>query len=270
MEKVVLFCKSYRGDLDRVKVQFESITKHNKDNIPYYICIPREDESLFRDKLGKGNYNIIFEDDVAKTDSKNKNGHYTQQIYKLMFAFKNISEFYFLMDSDSHFIRDFGIEDFFTPDGVPYITMHECKDLLELSKVIKGDDTLNEWFKGERLKIMDIFGRKGKLYDYSGSGSILFSSKVIKELKKQYMDPNKLSFQDLLDYCTSENTWVGEFLLQSKCIEFMPCAPPFKTFHYVEQYQLAKQLGLTQESFSVNYLGITLQSNWGAPLTYED
>ena len=37
MNKVVIFCKSYRGDVDRVKVQFESISKHNRDDIPYYI-----------------------------------------------------------------------------------------------------------------------------------------------------------------------------------------------------------------------------------------
>ena len=57
--KIVIFCKSYRGDLDRVKVQLESIIKHNKDNIPYYISVPISDKDLFVDKLGNYGYNII-------------------------------------------------------------------------------------------------------------------------------------------------------------------------------------------------------------------
>jgi hypothetical protein len=37
MENIVLYCKSYDRDLDRVIELSNSIKKYNKDNIPFYI-----------------------------------------------------------------------------------------------------------------------------------------------------------------------------------------------------------------------------------------
>ena len=41
-----------------------------------------------------------------------------------------------------------------------------------------------------------------------------------------------------------------------------------KIFHYPQQYHEAKQKGYTEQDYSKNYLGIIMQSNWGAPLKY--
>ena len=46
MEKFVIYCKSYRGDLERVKLLSETIEKHNKDNIPFIISVPEKDKYL--------------------------------------------------------------------------------------------------------------------------------------------------------------------------------------------------------------------------------
>ena len=53
MHNVILYCKSYAGDVQRVKKLKTSIEKYNRDNIPFYISCPKQDKQLFDDTLGK-------------------------------------------------------------------------------------------------------------------------------------------------------------------------------------------------------------------------
>ena len=266
MENIILFCKSYRNDLNRFKVLTESILKHNKDNIPFYVSIPKKDKDLFSPILNHPDHHIIFDEDV--TTLMDSQSHFTQQLFKMEFArTQQIAEYLFTMDSDMYFIRDFTKTDFVTKEGLPYFTMHECKDLLELSPLIFGDNRIHEWFVKERLPIMEVFGRAGqKPYDYSGSAALYIKS-VFEGLYENYCIPNKLNFLDLLNYKASENNWYGEYALYSG-LKFRPCGPMFKTFHYKAQYDLHKQLGITEHDISKSYLGITMQSNWNSPLRY--
>lgn len=261
--KLILFCKSYRGDVERVKVLFDSIQKYNTDQLPFYLSIPKNDLHVFQNAIGTVGYEVVFDEDL--TNLAQQQSHFTQQLFKMEFYKTNIAEFFFLIDSDMYFIRNFTAEDFLV-DGVPYLTMHECKDLLEYSHLIHGDNRMVEWFKGERIAIMDLFGRKGKCYDYSGTAN-LYISKGFEGLYENYCKPNNLTFLDLLNFKASENTWYGEYVLASG-IDYMPCAPMFKTFHYKWQYDHSKSLGITESMIADTYLGITMQSNWGAPLRY--
>lgn len=262
--KIILYCKSFRGDLDRAEVLFNSIKKHNKDSIPFYFQIPKLDLKIFQDRLGTEGYEVVFDEDI--TDLVNVQSHFTQQLYKMEFYKTRIAEYVFLIDSDMYFIRDFNVTEFINEDGTPYITMHENKALREFSYNIKGTSLLTEWWINERNKIPELFGRKGRLYDYSCS-ALLYISSVFETLYEEYCKPNNLTFLDLLIYQTSENTWYGEWLLY-KGYKFYPCEPMFKTFHYPWQYQHFKQLGITEEMLATTYLGVTLQSNWNAPLKY--
>ena len=51
MHKIVLYTKSYSGDLERLKVSVESIKKFNKDNIPYYVSVPSYEIELFKNNI---------------------------------------------------------------------------------------------------------------------------------------------------------------------------------------------------------------------------
>lgn len=262
--EIILYCKSYRGDVERANILFESIKKHNLDKIPFYIQIPKSDLDIFETVLGKEDYSVIFDEDV--TTLVTEQSHFTQQLYKMEFYKLKLAKYYFLIDSDMYFIRDFDTTEFIDEDGIPYITMHENKSLREYSRNVKGSDLLTEWWIRERNKIPELFGRKGRLYDYSCS-ALLYVSEVFETLYTEYCLPNNLTFLDLLKYQSSENTWYGEWLLRTG-MKFYPCEPMFKTFHYPFQYSLSKQLGHTEEDLSKIYLGITMQSNWGAPLKY--
>lgn len=262
--EIILFCKSYRGDVERAKVLFDSIQKYNTNGLPFYLSIPKGDLSLFESALGTSGYQVVFDEDLTSLVSTQS--HFNQQLFKMEFYKTQLARYFFLIDSDMYFIRDFYSTDFVTEDGIPYMTMHECKDLLEYSPIIFNDGRLTDWFYEERKAIMNLFGRKGKPYDYSGSANLYVSS-VFEGLYNNYCEPNGLTFLDLLKFKASENTWYGEYALASG-IKFYPCAPMFKTFHYKWQYDMYKQLGLTEESIAKNYLGITMQSNWGSPLKY--
>ena len=41
MDKLVLYCKSYSNDVDRVKILLDSINTFNKDKLPFYISTPK-------------------------------------------------------------------------------------------------------------------------------------------------------------------------------------------------------------------------------------
>lgn len=268
MNNIVLYCKSYLGDLDRAEVLTESVRKFNVENIPFYISVPTAHVSEFRGRLGSG-VNIVEDESIY--DHKAEESWHTQQIVKSNFWKLGLCKNYLMIDSDSYFIRPFYIKDFIVEGTLdtPYTVMHEQKDLFIWScnkKSILGFDPY-EGFKNDREKIMNLFQRKGRLYDF-GPGPIIWNYKVWQSLQDEYLTPNKLKFSDLIKEVASEFTWYGECLLASQCIPIWPIEPIFKFFHYPHQYQDFKRFGYSEQDFSKNYLGIVMQSNWRAPLKY--
>jgi hypothetical protein len=265
MDNIVLYCKSYRGDLGRVKVQSESIKKYNVDNIPYYISVPPSDIDIFKAEIPFAN--IINDDDIMKC---NLPPWQSQQIVKSSFWKLGLCKNYLCLDSDQYFIRPFNESDFIVSGtDICYTVMHEEKDLFNwtINKTkILGFDPIQS-FESDRRKIMEIFSRTGKMYDF-GPSPILWNCHVWSELERTWLIPNKLTFEDAIKHVPSEFSWYGEFLLASKCIPIMPIEPLFKVFHYKQQYIEAKQQGYTEEDYAKIYIGTCLQSNWGAPMRY--
>jgi hypothetical protein len=119
-----------------------------------------------------------------------------------------------------------------------------------------------------REKIGALFNRKIKTnYDF-GPSPIIWSSKVWKSLEENYLEPNNITFDQLIEYEPSEFTWYGEALLAFKPIDIYPKEPLFLVLHYALQYQQLKQQGYTLEDIKDCYMGIVMTSNWGAPLNY--
>lgn len=264
MDKIVLYCKTYRGDLERVKVLSESIKKYNKDNIPFYISVPKQDFELFKAIEGA---NIVFDEDIYEIEGP---GWVTQQIVKSSFWRLNLCENYILIDSDSYFIKDFYVTDFMFDDETPYTVMNEQKDLhvwVATSKYNTLHFDPREAFRLDRSKIQKVFSREGRIYDFGPTPSI-WNCGVWRTLDEEYCKPNNLTFSNLIEYCPSEFTWYGEWLLYRQNFRMWPIEPMFKVFHYGQQYIEYKEYGVTEEQLSQHYLGIVLQSNFGAPLKY--
>ena len=265
MNKIILYTKTYRGDLERVKVLIDSIKKHNRDGIPFYISIPKSDEFLFKTSIDVDYVKIVYDEDIVDIPAQN---WYTQQIVKSSFWKLGLCENYVMIDSDSYFIKDFYVSDFMYDDNTPYTVMHEQKDLFGWSSKYKdliGHNPKNGFIE-DRKKIMQVFDRNGRYFDF-GPGPVIWSTKVWEGLETVIQNSNK-TFTDLISHTASEFSWYGEFLLKYRVIDIIPLEPLFKFFHFKPQYEHYKQLGYTEKDFSDNYMGIVMQSNWGSPLKY--
>lgn len=265
MDKIALYCKSFSRDIDRVVNLVESIHKFNADKIPVYISVPSQDVTLFHQVSGNG-VTIIEDEDIYDGDAP---GWIQQQIVKSNFWKLELCENYVCIDSDGYFIKDFYISDFMYDDETPYTVIHEQKELFTwtVSKVNQLGFDPKISYTSDRQKIMDLFGRTGKYYDF-GPVPTIWSGKVWKSLEDNYITPNNLTWEQMLEYSPSEFSWYGESLLAFKAINIYPCEPIFKVFHYAQQLQEYIQNGITQEMISQNYLGIIMQSNFNANLKY--
>lgn len=263
MERLVLFCKSYSGDFSRAVNLSQSIQKYNQDNIPFYISVPRQDISLFKQIKGA---HLVCDDEISPT---NTSGWIQQQVVKSNFWKLGVAENYVCIDSDSYFVKPFFVQDFMYDRTTPYTVLHEQKELFTWTAYNQDNLGFNPQrsFKQDRHKIMQLFGRSGKYYDFGPSPTI-WSAKVWESLEREYCIPNKLSFEDLIQFSQSEFTWYGEALLAFKSIQLYPAEPLFKVFHYPLQYMEYKRHNITEEMIAENYLGVVMQSNFNSPLRY--
>lgn len=261
MSTFALYCKSYRGDLDRAQVLAQSVEKYNKDNIPFYFSVPKEDLDLFKNSIPS--VEILCDDDIV--DSMMIQGLFgwvTQQIVKSNFWKLGLAENYLVLDSDCQFITEFGRDEFMYDEETPYTVCHEQKELWNWSVLHTHELGFNPKvsFTEDRQKIMALFSRSGKVLDF-GPGPVIWSAKVWKVLE-DVMQLNNLTWLDIMRISSSEFTWYGETLMYSEAIRLIPREPLFKAFHYYQQYVEYKQAGITLDHIRQNYLGIGLQSNW--------
>lgn len=269
MKPIVILCKSFDRDAGRAKILFESIKKHNKEKIPFYLSVPSADIALFKNTLGTEDNTLVADEDVlGKTIEQS---WVTQQIIKSSFWKLGLCQNYLMVDSDSYFIRDFGVADFLVDveQAIPYTVMHEQKDLFAWTAknhTILGFDPQISYAK-DRKPIMELFDRKGRLYDF-GPGPVIWSAAVWRSLEEKYIKPNNLTFEDLVRAVSGEFGWYGEWLLTDKTIPLWPIEPIFKFFYYRQIYEEAKQRGFTEEHWAKNYLGVVMQSSAGCPTRY--
>jgi hypothetical protein len=263
MNNVVLYCKSYRPDFPHLLKLCESVAAYNRDNLPFYISVPSRDIATLFDIIPEAlltNVYVISDDSIM--DGPLPDNWLSQQLVKSSFWKVGVCENYFMLDSDTYFIRDFTVSDFMYDEDTPYTTCHEQKDLFSWS--VWNSDQLGfdprKSFIDDKLKIMNVFGRTGKCYDF-GPGPIMWSVKVWQTLDET-LKLNGMTFADALNICPSEFTWYGETIMSTQVIRLMPVEPVFKSFHYYQQYMDYKAMGITEEHLSQNYMGIGMQSSF--------
>lgn len=262
MNNIVLYCKSYSRDIDRVIALIDSVKKYNVDNIPMFISVPSSDLSLFKNRIDTEYVELISDEDIYES---NLPGYLSQQVIKSNFWRLDTCYNYLCLDSDSIFIKEFKESDFIYRDNIPYTVCHQQKQLFEWS-VNNLEFNPKDGFISDRQKVMDIFNRTGVHYDF-GPSPVIWSKEVWRHLDEIYTKPNKITFNELIKYCASEFCWYGEALL-SMNFPIYPLEPIFKVYHYKDQYLQDKQRNITIENLKDNYLGIILQSNWNAPVNY--
>jgi len=267
MNNIVLYSCTFRKDLKRTVKLAESIRKHNKSNIPFYISVPPEDVELFKEHLQGFDVIIFDERDIFKMNPKldidtlySIRGGLRQQVIKSEFWRLGIAENYLVLDSDCIFIRDFDERDFLFQDDIPYSVIHEGRDVLQATERF-GPKKIRQHFLADREPIKAALGRKGVTYDF-GYAPFLWSKKVWQSLDTHYLTPNGMNFLDAVLLCGSEFTWYGESLIQFRAIPIYPREQLFKHYHYEHQLWADQVLGYRENILAHDYLGVVYQSNW--------
>ena len=265
----VLYCKTFRRDFDRVKNLFESIKKHNKDNIPFFISAPSKEKKLLQSVIGNEGYTFISDEDIFQLQYP-LDGWRQQQIVKSNFWKAVDTENYLCIDSDAFFIRDFYKKDFFHYDGTPYSIVNDNKEVQQYEKLLLGKKYKENGYVKAVKAYRDIFSAQhSQVWDY-GPPPYLWSTKVWKSFENNYLIQNKLTFeqfqimmQQKYGISMREAVTYGEYLMAAKPINIYPVSGFFKFYHWKEMYDFEKQTGLGEiENLKENYLGIVMQSNW--------
>ena len=267
MLNFVLYCCTFRKDLKRTVKLAQSIQRHNKTGIPFYISVPTGDVDVFREFLKDLDVIVFDENDIFQANPKLNiqklyeiRGGLRQQVIKSEFWRLGISENYLVLDSDCIFIRDFDEANFIAIDNVPYSIIHEGRDVLQGTERF-GPKKIRQHFLADREPIKAALGRSGITYDF-GYAPFLWSRKVWKSLDQNYLTPNGMNFLDAVLLCGSEFTWYGESLINFRAIPLFPREQLFKHYHYEHQLWADQILGYKEKLLALDYLGVVYQSNW--------
>lgn len=273
MEKIVLFCKSYHRDLFRLVRLAQSIAKHNIDQLAFYVSVSAQDQALFLPHAQALGFVLVKDEDII---AGNPNidlaqwarlpGYLQQQIVKAEFWRLNLSENYLCIDSDSEFIRNFRRQDFISPQGHPYSTLHEEHGLLEELIARHKTDKLEAYFK-EASSVQAELNRVGRTYSF-GPTPVVWNSSVWASLDEHFLKPHHISILDAIVKIPSELRWYGEALLKYQRVPLEPIEPLFKVLHYHWQNAKWLQRSIGSPYFQKIYLGVIYQSNWDASMDW--
>lgn len=270
----VLYCKSYRKDLLRVKRLLDSLRLHNIESIPFYISTPESDREALFELLGDGNdFQWISDESIALANprisqniQRTKPGGISQQVIKSEFWRLGLAQNYLCIDSDSVFIRDFTKSDFLAPDGNPYTVLHQNKEFFQLASN-RGHFRVARELRIEAETVKALFGRVGPNY-YCAPAPFIWSAKVWESLDRNYLQPKGMTLWDLITPEHPESLVYGEALLAFQAIPVRTIEPLFRIYHYDWQYYLARRLRESEDKLQENFIGVIYQSAWEAEMDF--
>lgn len=248
---LVIFCKSYLGDLERLKILKASIDKFNKDNIPFCLVVPQKDIEQIKKALitGKEEYKLYFKTDeeiLNLISGDAEQGWVPQQVIKLNAHKTNLANFYCILDSDCYFITDFFIKNFMYNETTPYTVMRRehCDNIKNApSRVVK-----------------EFFDRDGLCYGWAAMPTI-FSAQILDRFF-EYLNSKNLSINNLLTISPYEFIWYGEFLWKTKPFEIIPTDTFFYSFWYEQEYRNIRRKNTINDFIQKGYIGLNLQAGW--------
>jgi Family of unknown function (DUF6492) len=277
MDEFILFCKSFRDDVLRVKKLLGSVVQFNKNLLPFYLCIPEKDLSIFHQYIDfkdlrlnyPGKIEIIIDESVVSTipNSTLKNYHETkgyisQQVIKAQVWRLLHCNAYLSLDSDSFFTSDFRISNFLTNTGDPFTIMHDAKELLNLSERL-GHPKVKEFFLKDSALMKTEYGREGVDYDF-GPAPLIWSPKVWSSMEEHLFNQSE-TIWEAFTRIPSEIRWYGETLLKYQTIPLHPIKPIFNCYHYEWQADYYKK-HTDEVNSSGLIIGEVIQSYWDQTL----
>ena len=273
MQDIVLYCKSYERDVLRVCRLLDSIERHNRDDLPVFVSMPRHDRRLFEQQLGTRRATLIDDEEIVSANprvdlaaTRGVEGRVAQAMVRAEFWRLRFGASYLCIDSDSLFLADFGRSDLLASDGLPYTVIHQNKELLQLA-TNRGVAKVGVELHAEIERVKSLFGRQGPAYSFAPS-PFLWAAAVWQSLDDAYLKPRGQTLWDVCNREMPEYLWYGEALLAFGAIPLRPIEPLFRVYHYHWQYYALRRLGETQAKLAGNFLGVIYQSTWEYELDY--
>lgn len=267
MTPLVLYCKSWRQDVLRARRLAQSVARFNREKLELHVSAPTPDLPLFRQHLAGVPHVLHADEDILRRNPRlmlahvaSMPGYRSQQVVKSEFWRLGLCENYVCLDSDSYFIRDFGLADFVTPDGTPYTVLHEGKDFLQYLVNI-GKQKYVDHADDETRRFAAEFPGVESRYRF-GPTPVVWSRRAWAALDEQVLQPRGLSFADAIARFPSELHWYGGAVLACRPFPLVPREPLFRLYGYIEEYWRARRLGETDDTLRRNFLGVTRQSSW--------
>ena len=267
MSSLAIYCKSYSTDLLRLVRLAQSVSKFNREKIPFHVSVPALEYDLFSEHLRGLDVQLHCDEDILRasglTDLERFNqlhGAIGQQIVKSSFWKLLPCEAYVCLDSDAIFIRPFGVADFIAPDGVPYTVIDEAHELLDDARN-QGKFRVIDAHYQEAQRFQSIFARNGRAYSF-GPFPLVWHRLVWESLETEYLNPRNMHLIDAIESAPIESRWYGEALLKYQAIPLRPCQALFKVYHYAWQFDQERGNRRANDQLANSYLGVIYQSAW--------
>jgi hypothetical protein len=264
-----MYCKTYRGDLDRAQVLVETWRRFNRDGLQLTLSCPTEDLPLFAPLAG-GQVRLISDESFASDHLMPgpRTGYYNQQICKLNFFRTGLATNYVNLDSDTVFIRPFGADDFMHAPGIPYTVLVMDKDLS-----IERHYRHVHWVERQKV-IAEIYAHFG-LADRrlrTCHGAQVFNAGVLETLHTDFMRGKGWTYADMLQVAPYEFSWYNVWFQRCRQVPEYAVEPFFKILHMRPDYILSRLRMLREEDYAHAYVGLIMNSKWrpATPLRYAD
>ena len=235
------------------------------------LVVPEADLENFRETFEGIDCRFVTEEEIlARTCEVNGpvppgfGAHLMMILMKLEFWRLNLSRYYVWIDSDSYFIRPFGLADFFYDEKTPYIVQHELREIREFAE--RYDRKIIENFEKESKITQQAFGRDGVCYDF-GSPPVIWSCRVLEHFNQEFLKPRNQTIFDIVQEIRQDSLLYGEYFLYSNVEKAVKREQLFKVFHYAEQFYESQMKGEWEYSLAQDYAGIIIQSNWATART---
>ena len=97
-------------------------------------------------------------------------------------------------------------------------------------------------------------------------GHQIFSAKVLRSFKTEFLDPQGWSYADALEASPYEFTWYNMWLQKCQAIEIHQREPLVKVFHNESQHLEYVMRGITTADIARGYVALVINSNYSRDL----
>ena len=266
MHTFAMLLKSFADDFDYAQRLLVSFRKFNADSVHLYCVVPPADVARFT-VLGGPDVTVLNESELGQylVDQPvhgMRPGYINQEIIKLAFWELELTENYFCVDSDAEFIRPFYRSDFMVDESTPYTVLVEDNELKVEPRYYR------EYWQQRELElrhIQELVGLDTKVVR-TCHGHQIFSAKVLRSFKTEFLAPRGWSYADALEASPYEFTWYNMWLQKSQGIEIHQREPLVKVFHNESQHLEYVMRGVTAADIARGYLGVVINSNYSRDL----